>query len=152
MFYSCTENYFFKDQTIFENQVWTYQDLKVFTVPIEDTLTLYNLYLEVEHATDYSFQNLYTKIITQFPAGEKLEKIVSLEFSNKSGIWLGECNSSTCILRIPIQEDAFFNQTGNYIFSIEQFMREDAIEGLKSLTFYIQDTGQNRKPATSNGQ
>lgn len=141
---ACGSGYVYHSKKDIPDSIWSYADSIDFKVTIQDTNAIYNLFLILEHASDYSYQNLYTKIKTQFPEGERLDELVSLELAEKNLGWLGDCNSKTCKLKIPIQQGAFFSQPGDYIFSFHQFMRKDSITGIKSLSFAIEDTG-NRK-------
>jgi gliding motility-associated lipoprotein GldH len=140
LFAACGPKYAInKTYDIPDNQ-WTYADSLRFEFAVNDTTTLYNLLLEIKHSTDFSTQNLYTQIHTQFPNGMRLSKPVSLELANKIGIWQGDCNSKSCTMKIPIQEGAYFNQAGNYIITIEQFMRDSVINGVQSVTFKVLET------------
>lgn len=140
LFTACGKQYEYQKTIEINNQTWNYADSLVFEFDIKDTLAIYNLYLDIEHHPDYAFQNLYTLIHTYFPAGQHLKENLSLELSNPAGIWMGNCNSNTCQLSIPIQQNAYFNQTGEYRIVIEQFMREEAIDGIQAFTFKVEDT------------
>ena len=141
---SCGPTYLFnKSQEIGKAQ-WTYDNIIGFEFNVQDTTKIYKLILELEHSTEFSNQNLYTKIHTHFPGGEKIEEVVSLELANKAGFWFGDCNSEYCTLEIPIQPGAFFNQAGDYRIEVEQFMREELVEGIRSVGFKIEETGEQR--------
>lgn len=145
LFIACGPKYAVNKTYHLSNNEWTYADSLRFDFEIKDTLALYNLLLDVKHATDFSFQNLYTKIHTQFPDGTRLSKPVSLELADKIGTWQGNCNSKTCTLEIMIQEGAYFNKPGKYAVIVEQFMRENAVKGIQSVTLKVQATGEKRK-------
>lgn len=141
---SCGPNYALNKTYDIDNNQWTYADSLRFEFEIKDTTAIYNLTLDVKHTTNYSFQNLYTNIHTQFPNGTRLSKPVSLELADKTGVWQGDCNSKTCTLEIPIQEGAYFNQPGKYVITVEQFMRDSIINGVKSITMKVAETGKRR--------
>ena len=143
-FISCEQDYFFKETYVVENQIWNYDNLAEFSVEIPDTNSIYNLYLKVKHSTDYPFQNLYTKIKTEFPQGQVVDEIVSLELAGKGGIWLGNCNSKTCELIIPVRQNDYFVQSGKYLFSIEQYMRQDTLPGVYDFTFMVENIGKRK--------
>ena len=141
---SCSPGYDYEKQYELTGGYWAQDDTLDFAFSIEDTLAIYNLYLEVEHSASYGYQNLYTKIYTQFPSGERIEELLSLELADKAGVWLGACNSKSCILKIPIQEGAFFNQAGEFAVTVEQYMRVNPVEGILGMGFLLEDTGQKR--------
>ena len=141
---SCSPGYDYEKQYELTGGYWAQDDTLDFAFSIEDTLAIYNLYLEVEHSASYGYQNLYTKIYTQFPSGERIEELLSLELADKAGVWLGNCNSESCVLKIPIQEGAYFNQAGEYAVTVKQYMRVNPVEGIRSIGFMLEDTGQKR--------
>lgn len=141
---SCGNNYEYEQKYTVENNAWSYQDTLNFNFNIIDTNRIYNLYLEVEHESSYAFQNLYTQIHTKFPGGERLDETLSLELASKAGSWLGDCSGSTCKLLIPIQENAYFNAAGDYEITLEQYMRENPINGIISVSFYLEKTKNTR--------
>ncbi len=144
-FNSCEDKvYIFEKKYELSNQAWTYADSLKFSVEIADTSAIYNLYLDLEHQTNYKKQNLYTRIHTKFPQGQRLKEQLSLELADKTGKWNGNCSGEWCVLRIPLQTEAFFNQAGSYQFTIEQFMRDNSIKGIKSVALAIEDTKKRR--------
>lgn len=144
LFTSCGPDYLYQQDYDIPANEWTYTDQLNFSFEIDDTYSIYNLWLEVEHSTDYSFQNLYTKVQTQFPSGEKLEEPLSIELADKLGRWYGDCSSNTCTLLVPIQRGAFFEEPGNYQITIEQFMRQDPIRGIRRVGFLVEKTEATR--------
>ena len=141
---ACGPDYLFQEERTIPNGQWTYADTLDYAINIEDTIAIYNLYLELEHASTYGFQNLYVRIHTRFPDGQRPVKVVSLELADKAGVWAGDCNSKRCAVRIPIQENAYFNQPGDYLFTIEQYMRQDSLPGVESVVFLVEETGRGK--------
>ncbi|GJM32030.1 MAG: hypothetical protein DHS20C18_10310 [Saprospiraceae bacterium] len=134
----------FEEEAEIADHAWSYQDTINFAFEIKDTNRIYNLYLEVDHDMDFPFQNLYTQIYTRFPSGERIKEMVSLELADKTGLWIGDCNNNYCSLNIPIQQGAYFNAAGQYQITLEQFMRQDPLPGVRKLSFKIEDTGKTR--------
>jgi gliding motility-associated lipoprotein GldH len=143
-FSSCGPNYIFDTKKEISEAGWAYADPASFSFSIEDTAKIYNLWLEVGHTPSYASQNLYTRIQTVFPDGNKLKEVVSLELADKSGQWLGTCNGQTCALKVPLQMGTYFNQIGEYTLELEQFMRRDSLKGISNLRFMVEDTGTQR--------
>ncbi|MCB0706933.1 MAG: gliding motility lipoprotein GldH [Saprospiraceae bacterium] len=141
LFFSCGPDYLYENTQTLESEEWSYADSISFEITIADTSHLYELVVEVEHATVYPRQNLYTRISTDFPDGTRLSKPVSLELADKTGFWYGDCNSDWCSIDIPIQTNAFFNQAGTYRFTLEQFTRIDPLPGVRKVGFAVRDLG-----------
>jgi gliding motility-associated lipoprotein GldH len=139
---ACGPDYAFRESRDFPATNWTYADSIQYQFEIADTLQIYDLNLRLKHTTAYPFQNVYTKIHTRFPNGERLSELLSLELAGKGGNWLGECNAEECELFIPIQQGAYFNQLGTYQITIEQFTRRDPLPGLEKLTFELIRIGE----------
>lgn len=114
-------------------RVWTYDNVASFDFSVSDTVSRYNMYLDVNHTRGYPFQNLYLNIISTFPDGVQVSEQHSLELQEKNGEWMGECGSKECELRFVLREGMRFDTTGAYNISFEQFTRRDSLEGVVSL-------------------
>ncbi len=142
---SCNDkNYIYDESQEILATKWAYQDTLNYTFQISDTTKIYNIYLELDHSTDYAYQNLYLKMHTQFPSGKRISQQVSFELADKYGQWYGDCGSNACTLLVPSQKGAYFNAIGKHTITIEQFMRKNPIEGIKGLSVRIEDTGSSR--------
>ena len=140
VFASCGSNYIFEEDKTIAGGAWTYADSLSFDFNIADTTKVYSLYLELDHSTEYRFQNLYVKVKTKFPNGKEIAQPLSLELANKFGQWLGDCGSENCEIIVPIQEQVYFQQSGDYKIVLEQFMREDPMQGLNKFGLKIEET------------
>lgn len=141
---SCGPNFIYEKDYEIANQAWTYSDTLDFEIDIVDTTAIYNLYLDLEHSTDYAFQNIYLQVYTQYPNGKRTKDLLPIDIADKSGKWYGKCNSETCQLRVNLQEGAFFNAAGTYVITLEQYMRKESLSGLNSMALRIEDTGKKR--------
>jgi len=144
LFPACGEDFFFEKTYDIPNAEWTHKDSLIFEVDIQDTLKTYNLLLDIEHSTDYAFQNNYVFVHTYLPNGEHLGKQLNIDFAEKSGKWNGKCSGEQCKLRAIIQQNAYFNQIGTHRFTIEQFMRIDPLPGIRKVSLRLQETGEER--------
>jgi len=140
-FAACSPGTLIKESRTVQDGVWTYADSLQFRASIEDTTRLYDISLLVKHDKSYSFQNLYLRIHTRFPEGKVLSQPLSLELVDKTGRLLGKCTGKTCRIDIPIQQNAYFDEKGEYVFTLEQYMRMDSLPGVKSIGLHIRDIG-----------
>lgn len=141
---SCGPDFIYEKDYDLANEAWTYSDTLDFKINITDTTAIYNLYLDMEHSTDYAFQNIYLQVYTLYPNGKRIKELLPIDIADKTGKWYGNCDSDMCQLRVNLQEGAFFNATGDYVITLEQYMRKKSLLGLKSLALRIEDTGQKR--------
>lgn len=116
---------------------WDYDKIFSSTFTIEDISKSYDLLLDVEHGTNYKFQNLYVNISTTFPNSEETNSDLSLDFADKKGKWKGECGSSKCKLRFYLQQSFKFKEPGEYTIGISQHSREKNVHGLESLALSL---------------
>lgn len=142
---SCGKSYLYEERIDLPDAQWTYQDSLEYQFEVIDTNKLYNILVSLEHSPEFKTQNLYTRIATTFPDGNRLSKVVSLELADKVGFWYGDCNSETCVFEAPIQGNAYFNQQGQYTITLVQHMRKDSITGVQAIAIKLEDTGQTRQ-------
>lgn len=131
--FACQSNVHYEKSYSFDQAIWSHVDTLDFTFQITDTTQLFDIALDVEHATDFPMQNLYVQFYTQFPSGQRLSKLVSLELADKAGVWFGSCNADDCQVRIPLQNGAFFNEPGSYTITVEQYTRQADLRGVQSM-------------------
>lgn len=134
---SCGDDYLYEKKLEIANQSWTYRDTLRFDFTIADTTFACDLLLEVRHAADYGFQNLYVQMHTRFPSGKEDRQVVSLELADKIGIWQGDCGGKWCDVQIPLQERVVFTEAGKYSLAVEQFMRQSPLPGIESMKLVV---------------
>jgi len=150
---SCDDkNYILNQSQQIEKEAWLYKDELTYNFDIQDTTKVYNLYLEIDHTTDYSYQNLYLKLHTDFPSGKKMEQKVSFELADKYGQWYGDCGSTSCALLVDLQKGTYFKEVGKHTITLEQYMRKNPIEGIKQLALKVEDTGTIKQIANSSSK
>lgn len=142
--FSCSQPTLVNKQYQIPEEGWTYSDTLGWTFDVTDTLQIYNILLTVEHDRDFAYQNCYVKFYTLFPGGESIDQIVSLDMQSPSGKWYGTCGNETCFFSIPIQENAFFNQIGQHQIRMEQYMRQDSLSGIHSVTLAVEAAPNKR--------
>lgn len=134
----CSSDCIFQQTIEVPDAQWTYEDSVHFEFEIPDTTARYNLNLELEHSTDYPYQNLYVKFHTRFPSGKTIEQVVSLELTKKAILWQGQCSGKWCTINIPLQTNAIFTEPGKHSITLEQYMRKSPVEGVRSFSLCIQ--------------
>jgi gliding motility-associated lipoprotein GldH len=142
---ACGPTIVYEESTTFAEPGWSYTDSLVAEFAIADTNQIYNLHLRLTHGLDFPYQNFYVQVHTVFPQGERISQQVSLELARSSGSWFGDCNSEQCVLDIPIQEGAYFNQAGTYRIVVEQFSRENPLAEVYALGFALEETDAKRE-------
>ncbi len=122
-FASCGPDYIFEDNQQISTDGWSYDQKLRFEVPIEDTTSQYNVFLNLRHSNDYDYNNIWVWVYTTFPSGKQLKNRVDLPLAEVSGKWHGTGIGDIKAVELFLQERARFPEKGTYIFEIEQNMR-----------------------------
>jgi gliding motility-associated lipoprotein GldH len=124
---------------------WAWADTLTFPFEIRDTQKVYNIWLNVGHKDNFAAQNLYCQLQTKYPNGEVKKQVISFELSDGKGHWRSDCSGEDCKIELGLQERAFFNQTGKYELTLEQFGRQDSLKGVSSFELRLEDAGIRKK-------
>ena len=98
--------------------------------------------MDFTHADSFPSQNLYVKFYTRFPDGKRLSVPLSFDFFDAQGNPTGKCSGGDCRTKIAIQQNAFFNKTGEYVLTLEQFGRRDPMPGVEAVGVTVEKTGK----------
>ncbi len=134
---SCSQQYYYQHTETIADAQWSYEDTLSFEVDIADTTVTYDLMLDINHSKNYAYQNIYVKIFTTFPDGKELAQQVPIDFADGKGRWYGKCGSSSCHLRVMLQEQAHFNQIGTHSLEVVQYMRISPLEGIQAVDLLV---------------
>ncbi|MCW5922375.1 MAG: gliding motility lipoprotein GldH [Saprospiraceae bacterium] len=142
---ACEQHLFFEEKKEIPNGVWTYRDTLNFSFTVSDTSQLYNMYADFEHADTFPNQNIYLRLHTRFPDGQRLSKVRSFDLFDEKGESKGKCSGQRCRVRSLLQDNAYFNMAGEYVITLEQFMRSDSLPGVRAVGLYIEKTKLRRE-------
>lgn len=121
-----------------DGNAWTYADIKKIEVPITDTTSFCNVYLNLRHAGDYEWQNIYLRIKITSPSGDSSTSLVSFPLANPDGSWKGSGLGDILEVQIPFKEGIQFRELGNYQFELEQHMRVNPLLGIHDLGLRVE--------------
>lgn len=140
LFVACDNgNYLYQETKSINKSGWTHSDSLDFNFEIKDTSIVYSLILDVNHTTDYPYQNTYFNISTAFPSGRNLKQQLSSDLANKGGVWYGDCSGKNCTASINLQEKAKFDEVGDYKINIAQYSRDSSLLGINSLSLKLKE-------------
>ena len=138
----CDKNRVYEKNIHIPDYRWKESNIVAFQVEIIDTQFLYDLFINVRHASHYPFQNLWVNIYTTFPSGKKMEKPLELILADKRGKWHGDGLGDIWDLQLLIQENAYFNEIGTYKFELGHNMRRPYLPGIMEIGFRVENTGE----------
>jgi gliding motility-associated lipoprotein GldH len=138
---SCNSDVFFEEQKSINNAVWNYSDSLQYKFEIKDTSQRYDMSLRFDYSEAFAYQNVYLQLHTTFPDGKKKSKVISFELFDATGKVLGKGTKDACKVQIMLQENAWFNQSGNYTLTINQNMRTDQLAGISQVGLVLTKHG-----------
>ena len=135
---SCDSKRYYEENKSIGNGVWQSTYFPSFTVNITDTLSQYNLYLNVRNDGIYPYSNLYLFIHTTLPGGRFAIDTVECQLADPDGKWRGSGLGSLKFNRFLFQRSMKFPGKGIYRFDLEQAMRVKELKGIRDVGIRIE--------------
>ena len=124
---SCDPDMVYDHYETTEGGMWSWQDAKEFKADISDTLSIFNIYLQVRHTVEYPMSNLYMFVHVTAPSGQQLTDTVNMVLAEPDGKWTGKGNSHMRELMLLYKKQTRFRVPGTYVFTLEQAMRQEEL-------------------------
>lgn len=135
---SCDRNRVYDQNARIDAGGWMPRDGKEFQVEINDTISIYNLYIHLRHTNDYPFSNIFFFVQTRFPDGQLYRDTVEYILADPSGKWSGKGLGKIKDNRFPFRKMIHLPRKGTYVFRIEQAMREKQLKGIHDVGLRIE--------------
>jgi gliding motility-associated lipoprotein GldH len=110
-----------------------------FTFTIKDTTVPHQAFVILRHRNQYRYNNIWINLLAQAPSDTSQKLSLELPLANKEG-WLGTGIGDVFEHRVRIGAEIgrlgfvkmgadgfYFNQPGDYTFTLEQIMRDDPL-------------------------
>lgn len=123
----CTQPALYEGMYSFENREWAMGDRTVHTLTVTDTVSLYDVYLNLRIGTAYPYANMYLFVTTGMPDGRSLRDTVECILADRTGRWLGDGLGDIRDNRILFKPQVRFPQSGTYTFALEHGMRTETL-------------------------
>ena len=124
---SCDPDRVFEKNIRLPDGIWEWAHIVRFDLAIEDTISSYNLYINVRNANLYPMSNLYLFITTTAPSGHSIRDTVEVVLADEKGKWLGSGLGDIWDLQQAYKKNIRFAQKGKYSFEYEQAMRVERL-------------------------
>ena len=138
----CDPSRVFEENKKIDKNEWDQKASLVFRVPIADTSSVYNVFINVRNAGFYRFSNLYLFINTGFPGGQIQRDTLECILAAPDGQWMGEGLGDIWDNRIMFKQNVRFPQTGEYTFELIQAMRINPLPGIMDAGIRIEKASQ----------
>lgn len=141
IFAACGQKDFYLKNVPIEKGVWPAEHFYRFEVPVRDTISSYNIYLQVRNDGRYEYSNLWLFIRTNSPTGTILRDTIECRLSDDQGRWEGRGSGGRFSLEVPLRYRVKFPNPGTYIFEIDQGMRDKELKYIIDLGLRIEKAG-----------
>ncbi|NGX83147.1 gliding motility lipoprotein GldH [Aequorivita sp. KMM 9714] len=132
-FVSCDSNTVFSDTKAMDGH-WGAAETVAFTLPELDSLTKYNLFLNIRNTNEYKYNNLFLIVSMEFPHGKTITDTLEYRMANPDGSWMGHGIGNLKENKLWYKENVQFVEEGSYKVNIGHAMRNNgSIEGVSKL-------------------
>lgn len=138
----CNENVVFEKSTSINNS-WNRYDTAIFFVEVDDTINPHNFFINIRNNNLYEYSNLYVFLHTSLPNGITTHDTLEFILADKQGKWLGKGVGKIMENDILLRNRLVFPETGNYVFKIEQGMRDEDLVGIENIGIRIEKDTEN---------
>jgi gliding motility-associated lipoprotein GldH len=112
-----------------------------FRFNIKDTTSAYQVYIILRHNDRYNYNNIWVNLSIQGP-GDSVRKVpYELPLAARNSGWLGTAMGDVYEHRIALtpQNQRFrFQRAGEYVYTLEQIMREDPLQEVMDVGIRIE--------------
>jgi gliding motility-associated lipoprotein GldH len=130
LFSSCNRGVLFTDNVAMHDKTWELSNVPDFSVPVNDTTQLTDIYFTVRTGSDYPFRNLYLFVTAYSPDGKSITDTLDYYLADEKGNWHGKGFGDIHELDLPYRSNVFFPLKGTYRFKIQHGMRPGNLKGV----------------------
>lgn len=146
--FSCDSNRVYDKYESLPN-AWNKDSIISFKLENIDSLTNYNLFINIRNNNDFAYSNLFLIAQIQFPQGKVITDTLEYRMAAPNGEWLGTGFGDVKENKLWYKENVQFNEPGEYEVSIQHAMRKSGseegikdLEGITDVGFRIENTQQ----------
>ena len=136
--FSCDSKRVFEENKQIAGTLWNRDSVFSFKALMNDTLSPYNVYINIRHNGQYDKSNLYLFINIISPSGEKIRDTVNCILADIKGKWLGNGLGDLYSNQLMYKKNIEFPSTGTYTFQIEQAMRVNDLKNIEDIGIRIE--------------
>ena len=137
----CDKNVFYTAEKDVDETGWNMNDPVAFDVVFEDTLQVYDFFIDVRNSIHYDKANTFFFINTTFPDGSVAYDTLECPLADVQGHWYGHRTGRYVDSRFVFQRHVIIPHAGHYHFELFHAMRDTNLTGLKSVGLHIEYLG-----------
>ena len=136
---SCARIDLFEKQAQIPSQQWFYNNVPQFTFHIDDTSSLYNVYVVLRHTDRYNYNNIWLRVGSRSPEDSMHFQNINLILGSDAKGWEGSGIDDIFEVRKNISPGPVsFKIAGDYTFSIAQVMRENPLKYILTIGIRVE--------------
>ncbi|CCG54635.1 Gliding motility lipoprotein precursor GldH [Flavobacterium indicum GPTSA100-9 = DSM 17447] len=146
VFFACDKAQVFDEYREFDG-TWKKNQKASFTFEQKDTISKYNMFLNVRNNNDYPYNNLFVIVSLNEPGGRVLVDTLEYQMTNPDGTLLGKGFSDVKESKLWYKENFSFSKVGKYTVNVEHALRQTGrvtgvqdLEGVTEVGFRIEKT------------
>lgn len=134
---SCNKSTIYSNALSIKNDKWSQDDTLFFTFHSEDTLSLYDVYMNIRNTSDYSYKNLFMFVTTYYPAYTFSRDTTECILADDAGKWLGKGIGKHKDNLFLFKKNVRLRYNGTYTIAVNQAMRIEDLNGISNIGFII---------------
>ncbi len=138
IFGSCDRGGVFEEYKTIDHSGWHKDSAVVFTANLTDTLSSYNLYLDIRNKGNYPNSNLWLFVNIKSPDGKLLTDTIEYTLADHAGKWTGSGIGDLFDNQFAYKQNVYFPVSGDYKFLIRHGMRATHLTGIQDVGIRIE--------------
>ncbi len=130
---ACTRSAVYEKSVSIHSEGWHFDSVAQFDVPIEDSLTKYNLILDLSYKNAYPYRNIFFFVDVTDPHHQTFRDTIDCFLSSPKGYSFGKKKGENIEQQLMYRYNSFFPNKGTYTFKFQHAMRDTLLKGFNSL-------------------
>ncbi|MEA4936964.1 MAG: gliding motility lipoprotein GldH [Paludibacter sp.] len=115
---------------------WTINTVCNYDV-VMDTMQTYNVVVDIRHAGNYPYQNLWLFAERMSPDSTVVRDTISCDLADYTGKWLGQGSGSVYLFSVPYHKGKVV-VPGKYTYTIRHGMRDENLQGIYAIGLRVE--------------
>jgi gliding motility-associated lipoprotein GldH len=129
----CRQNHVYEKYKTIPDYIWNYYYRVPFEFNITDTVSYYNVFINIRNAGIYPYSNIWLIVNQQTPGGLITRKRYEFILANPDGSWKGNGLGDIWDNRFIMEEHVRFRTPGEYTYTFQHSMRMDNLPAIMDI-------------------
>ena len=140
LFSSCDKGLVYQQFKTIDKSGWHQDSILRYVVEINDTIKEYDIIIDIRNTNFYPYQNLHLFVSSFSPENQQGKDTLNCMLADKMGRWQGKGQGALKSIPFIYVSQVRFPQKGEYVFKIQQGMRERKLIGISDVGLRIQES------------